>query len=317
MPCYQSTNLPGGVTTTGRTSYKTEADCNQACKEGACCEGASCSVKPACQCKCVSGSCCGPDTFTNANGETGPKCRNETQAACEARGGVWRCGVDCIGLQGDPIAGYPLGAGICTSLASSVNSPVFKGVGTTCGTNPCSLCDSPSISIGTTGTASGFYQLAFQARECPDSSYSVSASGSGSLARNDGFLQSLVCSVSGATPKCSFIGGYSTQGGSSVQAILVFFTVGNEVRFSVQVQISTTGDAARAACDRTGLTPGNVGFAGGGVGVYEACSGAIGTVSGSGGLLVNLQSVSPLQISGGPGLAARGGSITVSFNPLP
>lgn len=51
MPCYQSTNLPGGVTTTGRTSYATEADCLNACKEGACCEGATCTVKPACQCQ--------------------------------------------------------------------------------------------------------------------------------------------------------------------------------------------------------------------------------------------------------------------------
>ena len=50
MPCYQSTSLPSGVTTTGRTSYKTEAECNQACKEGACCEGTTCSVKPQCQC---------------------------------------------------------------------------------------------------------------------------------------------------------------------------------------------------------------------------------------------------------------------------
>lgn len=51
MPCYQSTNLPSGVTTTGRTSYKTEVECNQACKDGACCEGTSCSVKPECQCQ--------------------------------------------------------------------------------------------------------------------------------------------------------------------------------------------------------------------------------------------------------------------------
>jgi hypothetical protein len=196
---------------------------------------------------------------------------------------------------------------------------VFRGVGTVCTPNPCSLCDSPSISIGTTGTASGFYQRAFQTYECPDSSYSVPASGSGSLTFNDSYLNSLACSVSGATPKCSFFGSYTAQGGSSFQAILVFFTVGNEVRFSVQVQISTFGDAARTACDRTGLTPGNVGFAGGGVGVYEACSGAIGTVSASGGLVVDLQSVAPLQISGGGsyGFAARGGSITVSFNPLP
>ena len=51
MPCYQSTNLPGGVTTTGRTSYTTEADCLQACREGACCEGTTCTVKPQCQCQ--------------------------------------------------------------------------------------------------------------------------------------------------------------------------------------------------------------------------------------------------------------------------
>lgn len=51
MPCYQSTNLPGGVTTAGRTAYQSEADCLQACKEGACCEGGTCSVKPQCQCQ--------------------------------------------------------------------------------------------------------------------------------------------------------------------------------------------------------------------------------------------------------------------------
>jgi hypothetical protein len=51
MPCYQPTNLPSGVTTTGRTGYATEADCNNACQEGACCEGTSCSVKPQCQCQ--------------------------------------------------------------------------------------------------------------------------------------------------------------------------------------------------------------------------------------------------------------------------
>jgi hypothetical protein len=71
MPCYQSTNLPGGVTTTGRTSYTTEAACLNACKEGACCEGTVCSVKPACQCQgtgktfkgvgtvCTPNPCCG------------------------------------------------------------------------------------------------------------------------------------------------------------------------------------------------------------------------------------------------------------------
>jgi hypothetical protein len=51
MPCYQPSSLPAGVTTTGRTSYATEAECNQACKEGACCEGTTCTVKPQCQCQ--------------------------------------------------------------------------------------------------------------------------------------------------------------------------------------------------------------------------------------------------------------------------
>lgn len=51
MPCYQSTSLPPGFTTTGRTGYATEADCLNACKEGACCTGTTCSVKPQCQCQ--------------------------------------------------------------------------------------------------------------------------------------------------------------------------------------------------------------------------------------------------------------------------
>jgi hypothetical protein len=141
MPCYQSNNLPGGVTTTGRTSYRTEAECNQACREGACCEGTTCTVKPQCQCVCQSGSCCGPDTFTNSYGETGPRCRNESESACAARGGVWRCGVNCIGLVDDPFAGQPRGSGICTSLAGSPSTPVFKGIGTTCTPNPCPCCN--------------------------------------------------------------------------------------------------------------------------------------------------------------------------------
>ena len=51
MPCYQPNNFPPGFTATGRTGYATEADCNNACQEGACCEGTTCSVKPQCQCQ--------------------------------------------------------------------------------------------------------------------------------------------------------------------------------------------------------------------------------------------------------------------------
>ena len=117
MPCYQSTNLPSGVTTTGRTSYTTEADCNQACKEGACCEGTTCTVKPQCQCQgtgktfkgvgttCADGTgfCCGPDTWqaqalivgsgivSFPSAQSFPKCGagGSTRAACESAGGQW------------------------------------------------------------------------------------------------------------------------------------------------------------------------------------------------------------------------------------
>jgi len=51
MPCYQPANFPPGFTSTGRTGYRTEAECVNACREGACCEGTTCAVKPACQCQ--------------------------------------------------------------------------------------------------------------------------------------------------------------------------------------------------------------------------------------------------------------------------
>jgi hypothetical protein len=50
--------------------FSTEDECNQACGDGACCEGATCSVKPKCQCHgagktfkgvgttCGAGTCC-------------------------------------------------------------------------------------------------------------------------------------------------------------------------------------------------------------------------------------------------------------------
>jgi len=135
MPCYQPSALPGGVSTTGRTSYRTEAECNQACKEGACCEGTSCSVKPACQCQCTSGSCCGPDTIT-VDGTTGPQCRGGTKAECDQRGGLWVCGFACS-------VDEKTGLGTCSSvMMSNPNAPVFKGVGTVCSPNPCCSCES-------------------------------------------------------------------------------------------------------------------------------------------------------------------------------
>lgn len=49
MPCRQVSTFNGTAASSG--SYRTEAECNQACREGACCEGTTCSVKPQCQCQ--------------------------------------------------------------------------------------------------------------------------------------------------------------------------------------------------------------------------------------------------------------------------
>lgn len=79
MPCYQSTSLPSGVTAAGRTSYKTEAECLQACKEGACCEGTTCSIKPQCQCQGAGktfkgvGTTCEPNPCPCCNQDGTPK----------------------------------------------------------------------------------------------------------------------------------------------------------------------------------------------------------------------------------------------------
>jgi hypothetical protein len=49
MPCRQTATPTSDELAVG--SFATEADCLNACKEGACCEGTTCSVQPACQCQ--------------------------------------------------------------------------------------------------------------------------------------------------------------------------------------------------------------------------------------------------------------------------
>lgn len=58
MPCQQITNT--GISYNPPLSsrsgpFATEAECLQACKEGACCNGTTCSVKPQCQCDAAAG----------------------------------------------------------------------------------------------------------------------------------------------------------------------------------------------------------------------------------------------------------------------
>ena len=161
MTCYQSTNLPGGVTTTGRTSYTTEADCLNACKEGACCEGTLCTVKPACLCKgtgqvfhgvgttcgAISGACC------DASG-TVPACSVVTSCECTGTGKTFLgVGTTCDGTTGaccETVAGVTT----CTPRTScECTGPgkVFKGIGTTCGPLTCA-CACADVKHPTTVT---------------------------------------------------------------------------------------------------------------------------------------------------------------------
>lgn len=48
MPCQSS---PASGQPSLPASYQTLSECLQACKEGACCEGTTCTVKPQCQCQ--------------------------------------------------------------------------------------------------------------------------------------------------------------------------------------------------------------------------------------------------------------------------
>lgn len=146
MGCYQFNSGTAAAASFGvsgeaasLTRHRTQEDCLNACKEGACCEGGSCTVKPKCRCQCTAGSCCGPDTAPYYDGITTaslPVCRSESKSACEARGGSFRCGVFCSGggLAGDAAAGAGLNPiAVCRPAdRPPIAEPVFKGVGTTC-----------------------------------------------------------------------------------------------------------------------------------------------------------------------------------------
>jgi hypothetical protein len=100
MPCYQSTNLPAGGSTTGRIAYATEQECLEACKEGACCTGTTCSVRPQCQCQGAGQTFKGIGTTCTPNPCVGPccvagVCSLKTVAECASLGGTMQSGTAC------------------------------------------------------------------------------------------------------------------------------------------------------------------------------------------------------------------------------
>lgn len=196
----------------------------------------------------------------------------------------------------------------------------FKGVGTVCTGNPCSLCDLPSISISTTGTAQGFYAASFVSYLCPDQQYSVSASGSGTLTKDQSQLLGRSLCRSGGVGKCAYAGDFAIGNGAKLNVVLVFFTVGNDIRYAVYSYVLSYTAAAIAACGPAPIGQSYIGA----IATYEGCSSVIGTSSASGGLPVNLNNVPPLVTEGKGyaadaelGFSAMSGAITFSFNPLP
>jgi hypothetical protein len=106
MPC-SKVNQSEPAASTGQRYSKLE-DCLQACKEGACCEGTTCSVKPQCQCqgtgktfrgvgtKCSPNPCLCPNAGTSLelgrccfSGFTQAGVGEKTKSECDALGGTW------------------------------------------------------------------------------------------------------------------------------------------------------------------------------------------------------------------------------------
>ena len=79
MPCFQQASRPWPYSysqnqAASSGAYKTEAECLEACKDGACCEGATCSIKPQCQCQGTGKVFKGVGTTCNPNPCTGKYC---------------------------------------------------------------------------------------------------------------------------------------------------------------------------------------------------------------------------------------------------
>lgn len=119
MPCYQTNALPplaSLASLAGRLTYTAEADCNNACQEGACCEpNGACSVKPQCQCQGTGQTFRGVGTTCAPN----PCC----------------CGTGCAGVDCGACCEGPPESRTCSvkpqSLCQGVGK-VFLGAGTQC-----------------------------------------------------------------------------------------------------------------------------------------------------------------------------------------
>jgi hypothetical protein len=128
MPCYQSSNVPSGYGKIGTGGYATEAECLEACKEGACCNGSTCSVKPQCQCDESQGfgfqgvgTSCSPNPCNVGSCCVGPACYQKSEEQCAA--------------------GFNIG----TFLEPNIVQGVFLGDNVPCDPSPCCPTCEPHI----------------------------------------------------------------------------------------------------------------------------------------------------------------------------
>ena len=159
MPCRQTPSFNGspGAGPPGGGSYASEAECLKACQEGACCEGTTCTVKPACQCQgpgqtflgvgvgCsgISGACC----VTTGSGTiclVAPEC--ECQGPGRAFQGVGTvCTPDPCGAVGACCVGTA--CSVKTQTECTNERGTWKGKDTKCSTYPCTNgCETPGSS---------------------------------------------------------------------------------------------------------------------------------------------------------------------------
>lgn len=122
MPCQQITNT--GISYNPPLSsrsgpFASESECLEACQEGACCNGTTCSVKPQCQCNAAAG-----EVFKGVGTVCSPN-------PCIGR---------CCDVSGNCVDG------ITESQCAARNGYLFAP-GTSCNSNPCPIaCDCPGDS---------------------------------------------------------------------------------------------------------------------------------------------------------------------------
>lgn len=149
MTCRQLSTYNGanGSGQPGGGGYATEAECLEACKEGACCEGATCSVKPQCQCQGTGktfkgvGTTCSPspcgvclgtqpsipgcDPFAGAPSIASHPCSTPTGGACGGEPAVQIAGAQCD--QGSLQCDYGVCCKFCDGQTGSVTDAQTQG----------------------------------------------------------------------------------------------------------------------------------------------------------------------------------------------